>query len=57
LASLARLVRLALPIIAGLVRCVDQVPADVPVGLHLCYGEYGPSRWAYRSGCEIITAD
>ena len=28
-------------IIAGLVRCVDIVPADVPVGLHLCYGDYG----------------
>ncbi len=23
-----------------LARCVDQVPADVPVGLHLCYGDY-----------------
>ena len=22
-------------------RCVDQVPAKVPVGLHLCYGDYG----------------
>jgi hypothetical protein len=28
-------------IIAALVRCVDQVPADVPAGLHLCYGDYG----------------
>ena len=28
-------------IIAGLVRCVDAVPAEVPVGLHLCYGDYG----------------
>ena len=28
-------------IIAGLVRCVDTVPAQVPVGLHLCYGDYG----------------
>ena len=28
-------------IIAGLTRCVDQVPADVPAGLHLCYGDYG----------------
>src|SRR5215471_2935222 len=28
-------------IVAGLARCVDQVPADVPVGLHLCYGDYG----------------
>jgi len=27
-------------IIAGLARCVDQVPAEVPVGLHLCYGDY-----------------
>jgi hypothetical protein len=28
-------------IIAGLVRCVDMVPAEVPAGLHLCYGDYG----------------
>ena len=28
-------------IIAGLARCVDQVPTEVPVGLHLCYGDYG----------------
>jgi hypothetical protein len=28
-------------IIAALARCVDQVPAGVPVGLHLCYGDYG----------------
>jgi hypothetical protein len=25
----------------GLVRCIERVPADVPVGLHLCYGDYG----------------
>jgi hypothetical protein len=25
----------------GLTRCVDRVPQDVPVGLHLCYGDYG----------------
>jgi hypothetical protein len=25
----------------ALVRCIDRVPADVPVGLHLCYGDYG----------------
>ena len=25
----------------ALVRCVDRVPAEVPVGLHLCYGDYG----------------
>jgi hypothetical protein len=28
-------------IIAALVRCVDQVPAQIPVGLHMCYGDYG----------------
>ena len=28
-------------IIAGLARCVDQVPAGIPVGLHLCYGDCG----------------
>lgn len=25
----------------GLTRCVERVPADVPVGMHLCYGDYG----------------
>jgi hypothetical protein len=28
-------------IIAALVRCVDQVPAEIPAGLHFCYGDYG----------------
>ena len=28
-------------ITAGLARCVDQVPAGIPAGLHLCYGDYG----------------
>ena len=28
-------------IVPALVRAVDQLPADVPVGLHLCYGDYG----------------
>ncbi|MDQ6740701.1 MAG: hypothetical protein M3021_10160 [Actinomycetota bacterium] len=28
-------------IIAGLARCIDRVPGDVPAGLHLCYGDYG----------------
>jgi len=32
-------------IIAGLVRCVDQVPAEIPVGLHLCYGDYGHTHF------------
>ena len=25
----------------GLIRCIDHVPDDVPVGMHLCYGDYG----------------
>jgi hypothetical protein len=25
----------------GLVRSIDRVSADVPVGMHLCYGDYG----------------
>src|SRR5215468_6862480 len=28
-------------IIANLARCVDTVPAEVPVGLHMCYGDWG----------------
>jgi hypothetical protein len=28
-------------IVAALARCVDQVPGDIPVGMHLCYGDYG----------------
>jgi hypothetical protein len=28
-------------IIAALARCVDRVPAGIPVGLHMCYGDYG----------------
>ena len=34
--------RASLPeLLPGLVRCIDAVPADVPVGMHLCYGDYG----------------
>lgn len=33
-------------VVAGLARCVDQVPAAVPVGLHLCYGDYGHQHFA-----------
>jgi hypothetical protein len=29
------------PIVASLARCIDQIPADVPAGMHLCYGDYG----------------
>jgi hypothetical protein len=26
-------------VVADLARCADQVPSDVPVGMHLCYGD------------------
>ena len=29
----------------GIVRCLERVPVDVPVGLHLCYGDYGHQHW------------
>jgi hypothetical protein len=29
------------PIVAALACCIDQVPADSPAGLHLCYGDSG----------------
>jgi hypothetical protein len=28
-------------IVVSLAHCVDQVPGDIPAGLHLCYGDYG----------------
>jgi hypothetical protein len=32
-------------IVAALARCVDQVPADIPAGMHLCYGDYGHAHF------------
>lgn len=40
-------------IIGRLVRCVEQVPADVPVGLHLCYGDYQHRHFAEPESLEI----
>lgn len=44
----------------GLVRCVDRVPADVPVGLHLCYGDYGHEHFkqpdSVRMQVELLNA-
>jgi hypothetical protein len=33
-------------LIPPLARCVDEVPVDVPVGVHLCYGDYGHQHFA-----------
>jgi hypothetical protein len=32
-------------IVAALARCIDQVPGDIPVGMHLCYGDYGHAHF------------
>jgi hypothetical protein len=44
----------------GLARCVDRVPADVPVGLHLCYGDYGHQHFkqpeSVRMQVELVNA-
>jgi len=44
----------------GLVRCVDRVPEDVPVGLHLCYGDYGHQHFkqpdSVRMQVELLNA-
>ena len=40
-------------IIANLARCVDQVPGAVPVGLHLCYGDYGHQHFKQPESLEL----
>ena len=37
----------------GLVRCVDRVPVDVPVGLHLCYGDYGHQHFKQPASLQM----
>ena len=37
----------------GLIRCVDRVPADVPVGLHLCYGDYGHQHFKQPESVQM----
>ena len=37
----------------GLVRCVERVPADVPVGLHLCYGDYGHQHFKQPESVQM----
>lgn len=40
----------------ALVRCVDRVPPDVPVGLHLCYGDYGHQHFKQPESVAIQVA-
>ncbi|MFZ0041012.1 MAG: hypothetical protein WAK93_06885 [Solirubrobacteraceae bacterium] len=37
----------------GLVRCIEQVPEDVPVGLHLCYGDYGHQHFKQPESLQM----
>jgi hypothetical protein len=40
-------------IVPGLVRCLEQVPADVPVGMHLCYGDYGHEHFKQPESLQM----
>lgn len=37
----------------GLVRCLQQVPTDVPVGMHLCYGDYGHQHFKQPESIQM----
>jgi hypothetical protein len=37
----------------GLVRCIERVPTDVPVGLHLCYGDYGHQHFKQPESLQM----
>jgi hypothetical protein len=44
----------------GLVRCIDRVPEGVPVGMHLCYGDYGHQHFtepeSLRRQVDVLNA-
>ena len=40
-------------VIERLVRCVERVPADVPCGLHLCYGDYQHQHFKQPESLEF----
>jgi hypothetical protein len=37
----------------ALVRAIELVPADVPVGMHLCYGDYGHQHFKQPQSLEM----
>ncbi len=47
-------------IVPGLVRCADRVPDDIPVGMHLCYGDYGHQHFkqpeSLRMQVDVVNA-
>ena len=40
-------------IASGLAQCADHVPADVPVGVHLCYGDAGHQHFKQPESLEM----
>ncbi len=40
-------------IVPGLVRCLEQVPTDVPVGMHLCYRDYGHQHFKQPESLQM----
>lgn len=40
-------------IVQRLARCIDRVPDDVPVGLHLCYGDYQHRHFKEPESLEL----
>jgi hypothetical protein len=40
-------------IAASLARCADHVPDDVPVGMHLCYGDYGHQHFKQPDSLDL----
>jgi hypothetical protein len=40
----------------GLVRCIERVPAEVPVGMHLCYGDYGHQHFKQPESLQMQVA-
>ncbi len=40
-------------IVTGLARCLDQVTDDVPVGLHLCYGDYQHQHFVQPESLQL----
>jgi hypothetical protein len=39
-----------------LIECVDHVPDDVPVGMHLCYGDYGHEHFVQPESLAMQVA-
>jgi methionine synthase II (cobalamin-independent) len=40
-------------IVPGLARCIERVPAGVPVGMHLCYGDYGHQHFMQPGSLQM----